>query len=307
MAKQTNNDKGIEYIPGVKGKYLFRVRETYVAGPVADLVRSRRFGAVKLDLILRGLALLPRDAGNREPGLVVRNNGRTSYQALHDLCRNPAEFSFDPPHSADNDATEREKKRTWVGEQLQELESRQLIHREPDPRGRGRRPELIVLSDRGDGTPYDDPGETKDSYVIISGAVISSPFFLDWGAPEVVAYLCAMTADRFARHDHFKRTGEKIEPGAARWFRQADWFNSTNPNFSRPKGHVAYPFSTTTIERGLRSLSNSDEQLLQAWWSRINPQTSQPFASGRRKIYQNGFSALRQAEVFELDSYRAAS
>ena len=116
-----------------------------------------------------------------------------------------------------------------------------------------------------------------------------------------------MTADRFARHDHFKRTGEKIEPGAALWFRQADWFNSTNPNFSRPEGHVAYPFSTTTIERGLRSLSNSGEQLLEAWWSTTNPQTGQPFASGRRKIYRNRFSALRQAEVVELDSYRAAS
>ena len=310
MAKQTNNDKGdkgIEYIPRVKGKYLFRVRETYVAGPVADLIRSRRFGAVKLDLILRGLALLPRDAGNREPGLVLRNNGRTSYQALHDLCRSPAQFSFDLPHSADDDATEREKKRTWVGEQLQELQSRQLVRREPDPQGRGRRPELIVLSDRGDGTPFDDPGETSDSYVIISGGAISSPFFRGLGAAELVAYLCAMTADRFARYDHFKRTGEKIDPGAATWFRQADWFNSTNPNFSRPEGHVAYPFSTTTIERGLRSLSNSDEQFLQAWWSTINPQTGQPFASGRRKIYQNRFSALRQAEVFDLDAYRAAS
>ena len=100
MAKQANNDKGIEYIPGVTGKYLFRVRETYVAGPVADLIRSRRFGAVKLDLILRGLALLPRDAGNREPGLVVRNNGRTSYQALHDLCRNPAKVSASTCHTA---------------------------------------------------------------------------------------------------------------------------------------------------------------------------------------------------------------
>lgn len=46
MAPETKNDKGIEYAPEIKGKHLFRVREAYVAGPVADLIRSRRISAV---------------------------------------------------------------------------------------------------------------------------------------------------------------------------------------------------------------------------------------------------------------------
>lgn len=255
MAQQAKNDKGIEYAPGIKGKHLFRVRETYVAGPVADLIRSRRIGAVKLDLILRGLALLPHHAGKRTPGTVLRHNGRVSYQALHDLCRNPAQFMLDAPHTAEDNAEVREKKRTWVGEQLQVLERRGLVQRLLDRKGR--RPEVMVLSDRGDGEPYDDPGDpasAQEGYVTLSGAVISSPFFREWGAPEVVAYICAMTADRFARFEHRNRTGETMQPGSATWFRQADWFNNTNPNFSRPPRHVAYRFSTTTIERPAISL-----------------------------------------------------
>ena len=46
MAKDTERRNGIEYAPGVVGKYLFRVRERYVAGPAAGLIRSRRVGAL---------------------------------------------------------------------------------------------------------------------------------------------------------------------------------------------------------------------------------------------------------------------
>ena len=87
MANHTIRDSGLEYSRGITGKYLFRVRETYVAGPVADLIRSHRAGAVKLDLVLRGLGLSPDHAGKRQVGLVLRQRGLLSYNVLHDLCR----------------------------------------------------------------------------------------------------------------------------------------------------------------------------------------------------------------------------
>ena len=135
--------------------------------------------------------------------------------------------------------------------QLRELERRSLVVRRTDPQGR--RPDIIVLRDLGDGEPYDDPTGKDGGYVTIHGAVISSANFRRWGAPEVAAYLCAMTADRFARNRHPQRK-EPRHVGSATWFRQADWFNMENPLVSRPPGHVAYPFSTKTIERGLRRL-----------------------------------------------------
>ena len=306
MAKDAKQRNGIEYAPGVVGKYLFRVREMYVAGPAADLIRSRRVGALKLDLVLRGLALLPEHARNRKPGHVLRHRGWLSYQLLHDLCRDPARFAQQAPHDIEDDPVTLEKKRTWVREQLQVLEARQLVQRSTDPTGR--RPDITVLRDRCDGEPFDDPGATAtatDGYVTISGAVISSQHFRDWGAPEVVAFLCAMTADRFARYRDRDHTGEAAPPGSATWFRQADWFNSTNPNAPRPSGHVPYPFSTTTIQRGLRALC--DQGLITAKRTTINPHTGQRFASGPRKIYRNRFAELRQAEIIELDTYRAAS
>ena len=306
MAQDTKQHNGIEYAPGVPGKFLFRVREAYVTGPAADLIRSRRVGALKLDLVLRGLALLPEHAGDREPGHVLRHRGRLSYQILHDLCRDPARFALDAPHDIEDDPATREKKRTWVREQLQELEGRQLVRRSTDPKGR--RPQITVLRDRCDGEPFDDPGATAtatDGYVTISGAVLSSAHFRDWGAPEVVAYLCAMTADRFARHRDRKHAAEAPPPGAATWFRQADWFNGKNPSAPRPDGHIPYPFSTTTIQRGLRVLC--DQGLITTRRTTINPQSGQRFASGPRNIYQNLFAELGQAEVIDLDSYRAAS
>jgi hypothetical protein len=49
-----------------------------------------------------------------------------------------------------------------------------------------------------------------------------------------------------------KQGGPDVEPGSATWYRQADWFN--NANGYRPEGHVVLPFSTTTIERGLKAM-----------------------------------------------------
>ncbi len=306
MSQPAKKNRGIEYAPGIKGKYLYRVREAYVAGPAAILVRGRRVGALKLDLILRGLALLPEHAGRRPAGHVLRLRGQLNYRVLHDLCRDPERFTDDALHSAEDDTAIIEKKRTWVREQLQVLEQLKLVERSTDPQGR--RPDITVLCDRGDGEPLDDPGasaSTNDGYLTISGGVISSDYYRDWGAPEVVAYLCAMTADRFALHRSSKGSDKLSQPGSATWFRQADWFNSRNPNLSRPKGHTSYPFSTTTIQRGLRSLC--DQGLIEARLRTTDPVTGQRFVSGPRKIYKNRFADERQAEVIDLALHVAAS
>lgn len=299
MNNSENGTPGLQYAPGIRGKVLFRVRETYVAGPVADMISKRRFGAAKLDLVLRALALLPGDSGARVPGTVLRHGDRVSYEALHDLCRDPRTYTFDSPQDEIDDPSVREKKRTWVGEQLQELEHRALVRRDPGPRGR--RPELVVLSDLGDGSAFDDPGvESRKgtSYVTVLGSVLTLRNFRQWGAPEIAAYLCAMAADRFARHRHHRLTGELIEVGCATWFRQADWFNSRNPHLARPEGHVPFPFSTSTIERGLRSLRK--QGLIVAEPSLVDPETGRRFQSGRRMVYTNRFGSARTAQVVGL-------
>lgn len=299
MKDNEKEPPGLQYAPGVRGKTLFRVRETYVAGPVAEMISKRRFGAVKLDLVLRALALLPEVSGAWEPGSVLRQRGRTSYEALHDLCRDPRTYSLDAPQDEIDDPRVREKKRTWVAEQLQELERRALVRRDPDLRGR--RPELVVLSDLGDGSAFDDPGVESHKgtgYVTVLGTVLTLPNFRQWGAADVAAYLCAMTADRFARHRHRRLTGGVIDVGCATWFRQADWFNGRNPYVSRPEGHIPFPFSTSTIERGLQSLRQ--QGLIDAKPSLVDPETGQRFQSGRRMVYTNRFGAARRAEVVDL-------
>ena len=282
---------GVLYAPGIKGKGAFRVRERYIAEAVAPMIRARRVEAVKLDLILRGLAFRPDHAGAREPGHLPRHEDRLDYQALHDFCRDHARFAEQDPHDIEDDRTTLEKKRNWVREQLRELEQRSLVVRRTDPHGR--RPDIVVLRDLGDGEPYDDPtGKGKDGgYVTIHGAVISSANFRRWGAPEVAAYLCAMTADRFARDRHRRRTGEEPPPeGGATWFRQADWFNGENPLAPRPDGHVAYPFSTKTIQRGLQDLRA--EGLIEARRTTFNPETGHRFSTGPRMVYTNRFTTL---------------
>lgn len=299
MNNSENASPGLQYAPGIRGKVLFRVRETYVAGPVADMISKRRVGAVKLDLVLRALALLPGDSGARAPGTVLRHRDRLSYEVLHDLCRDPRTYTFDSPQDEIDDPSVREKKRTWVGEQLQELEHRCLVRRDRDLRGR--RPELVVLSDLGDGSAFDDPGVESlkgTSYVTVLGSVLTLRNFRQWGAPEVAAYLCAMAADRFARHRHHQLTGELIAVGCATWFRQADWFNSRNPHLARPEGHIPFPFSTSTIERGLRALRK--QRLIVAEPRLVDPETGRRFQSGRRMVYTNRLGTAGAAQVVRL-------
>src|ERR1700728_1918628 len=126
---ESTESKGIEYRSGVVGKKLFRVSERYVADHVSPLIAARRIDAAKLDLILRGIALLPQHAGKRQVGTALRRGSRLDYPAMHDLVRDPRRFSTLAPEDDDADAEEREKKRNWVREQLQILEDRQLLQR----------------------------------------------------------------------------------------------------------------------------------------------------------------------------------
>lgn len=290
MAQPLKNKAGILYASGIRGKGAFRVREKYIAESVAPMIRARRVGAVKLDLILRGIALLPAHARRTEPGLLPRHGGTLNYQALHDFCRDYEHFSIQAPHDVEDNYNTLEKKRIWVREQLLELEQRSLVMRRMD--SRGRRPDIVVLRDLADGKPYDDPTGKDGGYVTVHGAIISSANYRRWGASEVVAYLCAMTADRFARNRHKERFGVTLAEGSATWFRQADWFNGENPLVRRPDGHVAYPFSTMTIQRGLRRLRS--EGLISARRTVINPETGQRFKTGPRMVYENRFNTFNQ-------------
>ena len=304
MAKDTKQHNGIEYARGVAGKYLFRVREALCRWTRRrpDPLAPRRCAEARSRLERASPSPRTRRKA-RNPAICCATAAASATQLLHDLCRNPARFA----QQNTTEAAVFEKKRTWVREQLQVLEARGLVRRSKDPAGR--RPDITVLCDRCDGEPFDDPGATAtatDGYLTISGAVISSPLFRDWGAPEVVAYLCAMTADRFRpsptprtlRKGNTARLSHLVPPSR-------DWFNNTNPNFSRPPGHIAYRFSTTTIQRGLRALR--DQGLITTKRTAFNPHTGHRFTSGPRNIYVNHFADLRQAEIINLDTYRAAS
>ena len=284
--------RGLEYAPGVVGKTLFRVSEQYVADHVAPLITSRRADTVKLDLVLRAIALSPEHAGRREPGTVLRR--RLDYPAIHDLVRDPRRFSVERPEDDDEDAVERDKKREWVREQLKLLEDRGLLKR--SDMGDGRQ-QITMLCDLGNGEPFDDPGakESQRSYVTVVGAALASSEFRDWGSPEIVGFLCAMVADRYARNLHNKKHGVQLEPGSATWYRQADWFN--NRNGYRHPGHVILPFSTTTIERGLKAMRDLGY---------IDAERKKKAPDGRRllhprMIYTNNFHRIGAgAEVIDL-------
>jgi hypothetical protein len=286
--------KGIEYRPGVTGKKLFRISEKYVADHVAPLIEARRVDAAKLDLILRGVALLPRHAGRREVGMVLRGRSQLDYPAMHDLVRDPRRFSMVAPEDDDDDAAERDRKREWVREQLQVLEGRSLLKREDMGDGRRR---IVMLCDLGTGDPYDDPGAkaTRRSYLTVPGDVLAQPDFTRWGSPELAGFLCALVADRYARNAA-KNAGAPVpDPGSATWYRQAAWFN--NENGYRREGNVILPFSTSTIERGLKAMR--ERGYISAYRTRRDP------GGGRllhpRMIYTNQFHLVGSgAEVIDI-------
>lgn len=274
--------KGLRYRPhDVIGKHLFRVRETYLRDHVAPLLRSNRADAVKVDLVLRGLALSPQHLGQRRiPGFVLPH---ITYEDLFDLVR-PADDYGRPTDPAGDlyDAEVREKKRKWVGEQLQLLQQRRLVHRVDRP---GRRPHLVVLRDDGAGKLFDDPdGTTGNTYVTVLGAIIASGELVKWGTAELATYLAAMVAEW---HDPTFDSA-KVPAGSGRWYRPVSWFNSDR----RPAHHVRIPFSEATLERGLKrliagGLIAKDQRLR-------DPATGRRFRTGRRNVYTNRFAILNE-------------
>lgn len=316
MARRKTEPKGLEYAPGVYGKHSFRVSEQYLVAHAAPLVKRGRVGAAKLDLVLRGIALSPDHTGDhRQPGTVLGKQFRIDHATLHDLVRDPRRFAETAPEDDAEDRVERDKKREWVREQLVVLSGtkpkgsrrkpkHKLLKREPVGDGRQ---QITMLCDLGDGQPFDDPGaeDHRRSYITIPGAVLADPRFCHWDADELVGFYCAMIADRYARDAYKKRTGKESEHGTATWFRQADWFN--NRNGYRPAGHIIPPFSTTTIERGLKALAGSG--FIDARWSMTSPETGERFKN-RRKIYTNRFdrpgTGTASATIINIASRRTA-
>jgi hypothetical protein len=217
---------------------------------------------------------------------------------MHDLVRDPRRFSMVAPEDEDDDAEDREKKREWVREQLQVLEGRNLLDR--DDMGDGRT-QIVMLCDLGTSAPFDDPGakETRRSYITVPGDVLALEEFTNWGAADLAGFLCALVADRYARNAARKADKDVPETGSATWYRQADWFN--NRNGYRPAGNIALPFSTSTIERGLKSMRRRGHILGQR--TKKNPD------GGRflhpRMVYTNQFHLVGAgAEVIDLASRR---
>jgi|GEM_PF-1576737 len=294
---KTKNEKpeaGVRFGRVATGKTIFRVSEQYLAEHLAPLIRARRPEAAKIDLVLRAVALSPGHNGERPVGTVLRLRGLFDYAEIHDLVRDARRFSMTPPEDDDDDAKERELKREWVRQQLCLLEERRLLTRIDTGQGPRR---IVMLSDLGNGDAFDDPGNeaTRRSYVTLHGAVLASQDFRAWGSPELVGYVCAMVADRFARSAAAKDGKTDIEPGAATWYRQAAWFN--NENGYRREGHTPLPFSTTTIERGLEAMRRRG--YVDAERKRVGP-------DGRRfqhprLIYTNRFNRVGMtADVIDL-------
>jgi DNA-binding HxlR family transcriptional regulator len=261
---------------GVVGKHLFRIRERHIAEHLTPLIAGRASGAAKLDLVLRCAALLPRDAGNREPGTVL---SRCSWELLHDLAR-PADQLGAAPPGMDPPESVRKLKRKWVGEQLSRLEELGLLRREMRP---GKRPKLVVLRDDGSGDPFDDPdGTAGNTYVSILGAVIASRALAKWGAPELAAYLAAMVGERHA-------SPRPTNPGTGKWFRSLAWFADVD-GFYGPDDRVKIAFSEATLERGLKNLERNS--LISRKRISVAPGTNRRL-SGPRNLYSNNFATLR--------------
>jgi hypothetical protein len=275
--------KGLRYGAGGIGKHEFRVREAYVADRLIPLIRAKAVGAAKLDLVLRGVALLPEHAGKHVPGTVL---SRFSYEYLHDLARAADTFGAFASH-AETPPEIVAAKRNWVREQLQRLETLDLVRRDLRP---GRRPSLIVLRDDGSGEPFDDPdGSEGNSYVRILGTLIAHGQLAGWGGPQLSAYLAAMTAERYT--DAARGIPRQL-PGTGIWFRQLDWFADPANRYG-PPARVRMQFSVATLERGMVLLE--EEGLLKR-----ERTTTDPFLhrrlSGPRVVYTNRFYSFDGSE-----------
>ncbi len=169
------------------------------------------------------------------------------------------------------------------------LEDRELAQRFDHPT-RGH--DIEVLSDRGDGEPFDDPtGTVKsgDTYVTINGSLFAAGVIARWTAPELAFYLASMVGEA-----HDRDTPEMPHRGDGGWWRSDDWFADRDGS-RRPVAAVRVPFSKRTLIRG-RSALEADGFVQVAQLSR-NPESGRPFASGgRRYSYLNRFES-RAVEI----------
>jgi hypothetical protein len=291
-------NRGIYYRPGVLGKYLYRVSELYLANHMAPLISARRPETAKLDLVLRGIALSPEHSGRRPPGTVLRSRSPLDYPAIHDLVRPARHFATESLEETDEDSDQRAKKREWVREQLVVLEKRGLLIR--TAMGDGRQ-QITMLNDTGDGSPFDDPGEkeTRRSYITVLGSVVADPRYKDWGSPDLAGYACSMVAERYASNRARREEKAVPEVGTGTWFQAPGWFNGSSPH--RPDEHLTIPFSSKTIERGLKNLKDQgfiDGRRRTTWRGKrfLHP----------RMIYTNQFST-ELAEVIDLEHFLKSS
>ncbi len=291
--------RGLRYKqPNLVGKHVFRVREFHVRDHLVPLLRKNRLGAAKLDLILRGLALNPQHTGKRStPGLVLN---RFAYEDLHDLARGANWFGAGKTsgtYSYDPDLAR--LKRKWVGEQLQVLEAMRLVRRDPRP---GDHPTIVVLRDDGSGEAFDDPdGTPGNTYVSILGGIISSGALAEWDTARLTFYLAAMIAEWHSVRLPFRLPPAILEqfpalavrgaePGTGSWYRPLTWFNNAS---QREDNAVLIPFSTSTLERGVKAFSA--EGLIEVHKLSRSPRTGRPFKSGPRNLYVNKFGTLTEA------------
>lgn len=273
--------------PG-EGKALFRVRQSHVADHYRPLIAQKAYAAVKLDLVLRAIALLPKDAGAREVGFVLRD---WSYEDLHDLAKStPAVRLADDRR----DTKTRHLKRKWVGNQMNKLVAEKLVRLEPH---KGR-PTIIVLRDDGSGLPFDDPGGAggsgDDRYLTIRGSVIASGRLATWRAPQLAGYFAAIYAEY-----HQDRGGGRSfsSNGTGSWWRQLSWFNNAQ---WYPKDRVLLPFSKSLLEDGFNALSA--EGLISRTNINRDP-LSHKKLDAVRVLYTNQFAQL-DAEVTRSQSRR---
>ncbi len=269
------------------GRVRTYVRETYIRDHVAPLLTAKSDGAVKLDLVLRGLAALPGENPS-SPGSLPEE---VSWNDLHDLVRDTNFYG----------ASEVKLKRKWTSDKLAVLEHRRLIRREPVG---GTRPRICVLRDDGSGAPFDVPdGQGNNSYAVVFGRLIEYGWFAQWGGPEVAAFLAAITAERYARTDADMARAFNLEDrtlGGGAWFRSLAWFSSGD----RPGHHVKYPFSARTLRRGFATLAK--EGVIGKEWIALDPRRGTPFPNGPRVLYWNHFDDLRRGAA-HLAPYRGST
>ena len=273
--------RGIRCGPGT-GKFLFRIRQTHVAEHYAPLIARKAVGAVKLDLVLRTIALDAAFAGARpQIGMVLPVY---SYEALHDLAK-----TFPEPKDGQRrlDRQSRHLKRKWVADQLGKLADLGLVRVEPR---NGRRPAITVLSDRG-GQVLDDPGAVvgrraaspSDRYITIRGGIVASRALAGWSAAEVATYLAAVHAEFYNERGGGRNA---ITTGDGSWWRQLRWFNDPT---MEPTDRVMISFSTTMLEQGLRA--HTDTGMITKRTITHSP-TSRRRLSQQRVLYIDHFDKL---------------